>query len=152
MMCRLGWIALGALILSLVGCSGDGLKRVPVRGKITANGTALNSASISFIPTAGTKGEGGFGRSDQDGNFVLTEARSAQKGIIAGDYKVRVSRLVGPDGTPLAPDAKPAETPGSRESLPREYTSPEDTPLIVTVPQSGGSIDLVISEVIVEAR
>jgi hypothetical protein len=130
------------LLVELAGCGGDGLKRVPVRGKITANGLPLDNASISFVPRGETKGEGGFGRSDEDGNFALTEARTARKGIIPGEYKVCVSRPVGRDGTPLPAGAKQAETPGMRDSLPREYASPENTPLQATVPETGGTVNL----------
>ena len=143
MMRRLPWIATVLLVVGLAGC-GDALKRVPVRGTITANGAPLDNAAITFMPAGETSGEGGFGRSDGDGNFVLSEARTGRKAIAPGEYRVRVSRLTGPDGTPLPPAAKPADTPGARESVPREYASAADTPLKATVPETGGVVNLEI--------
>jgi hypothetical protein len=136
----LGCIALVVLLLGLVGC-GDGLKRVPVQGKITVMGKALDNATVQFLPTGATKGEGGIGRSDADGNFTLIGSRKGDQGVVPGEYKVRVSRLVEPNGTPLPSDAKQAEHPSARESVPPAYAA-TDSPLSATVPDAGGSVHL----------
>ena len=139
---RLGFLLLAGLLLGAAGCGGDGLKRVPVRGRITAQGVPLDEAVIQFLPAGSTRGEGGIGRSDNEGNYSLTGSRNGIRGVVPGDYRVRVSRLVAPDGTPLGPDGREADTPGSHESLPREFASLDATPLKFTVPPSGGVVDI----------
>jgi hypothetical protein len=138
---RLRFVATIVLFSGLVGCGGDGLKRVPVQGTITAQGRPLAGAVIQFIPTGSTKGEGGIGRSDQDGNFTLIGSRAGDKGVVAGEYRVRVSRMVERDGTVLGPDWKQADNPNALESVPAPYSS-IDSPLTATVPETGGALPL----------
>jgi hypothetical protein len=139
----LGFLATVFLFLGLIGCGGDGLKRVPVQGKITAKGQPLDGATIQFLPLGGTKGEGGMGRSDNNGNFTLEiGSRKGAAGVVPGEYKVRVSRLIARDGTPLAADATEADNPGSRESIPAPYNSLDGTPLRATVPETGGAVTI----------
>jgi hypothetical protein len=136
---RLRFLAATALLLGLVGC-GDGLKRVPVQGKVTATGQPLDNATVQFIPAGSTQGEGGIGVSDPDGNFTLTGSRAGAQGVVPGEYKVRVSRLLARDGTVLPTDAKQADNPGCKESVPWLYASLEGTPLTATVPETGGEV------------
>jgi hypothetical protein len=140
LMRSLCFVGLVVVLLGLAGCGGDGLTRVPVQGKVTAlGGTPIPHAVISFIPTASTKGEGGIGTADQDGNFTLIGSRRGDKGVVPGKYKVRVSRFVERDGSPLPPDWTQAEHPNARETVPAPYSSPE-SPLEVTVPEQGGDV------------
>jgi hypothetical protein len=139
------FLAIAFLLLTLVGC-GDGLKRVSVQGKITAGGQPLNKAIIQFVPLESTKGEGGIGVSDSEGNFTLTGSRGGAQGVVPGEYKVRVSRTIARDGTVLPPEAKQAENPGSKETLPGVYASVEATPLRATVPPEGGAVEVKIPE------
>jgi hypothetical protein len=138
-------------LLALAGC-GDGLRRVSVQGKLTANGQPLDGAVVQFIPLGATKGEGGMGRSDRDGHFTLIGSRGGATGVVPGEYKVRVSRLVARDGTPLPADAKQAENPGAKESVPAPYSALEATPLKVTVPEEGGAVTVDVPAKILDRR
>ena len=138
-MSRRRFIGLLALALGVVGC-GDGIKRVPVKGKLTAKGTPIEGGYVQFIPGAGVKGEGGIGLSDRDGNFSVKGFKGVV-GVAPGEYRVRVSRLVMPDGTPLPYGATEADNPGCRESIPAPYGTPQ-SPLKFTVPGQGGTIDV----------
>lgn len=140
-MVHLRWLFIGIVVLGLSGC-GDGLRRVPVQGKITVRGQALDNASLQFLPIGGTKGEGGIGRSDAQGNYSLTGSRDGARGVVPGQYRVRVSRLVEENGTPLPADARDADYPNSRESIPGAYVSIDGSPLTVTVPEAGGTLNL----------
>jgi hypothetical protein len=146
MMRQLGVIGTATLFLALVGC-GDGMTRVPVQGKISAKGKALDGASIQFIPVGGTKGEGGLGRSDSSGSFTMIGSRAGASGVVPGKYKVRVSRLIARDGTPLSQDAKQADNPGSKESVPGPYNSLDGSPLEVTVTDTGwtGTLEIPVA-------
>jgi hypothetical protein len=140
-----------ALFLGALGCGGDGLKRVPVQGKLTAKGQVLDGAVIQFIPTGSTRGEGGIGRADSDGNFSLTGSRAGEKGVVPGEYRVRVSRLVERDGKVLGPDAKQADHPSARESVPGAYAS-IDSPLKATVPEAGGTVNVDVPESVLRRK
>ena len=120
------WLAAIA-VLVLTGCGGDGLKRVPVKGQVTAKGVPVANATVLFMPVDGTKGEGGIGTTDQDGNFTLTGSRRGDSGVVPGKYKVRVSRFVDRDGTVLPSDAKQADYPHAVESVPAPYSSPDSS-------------------------
>lgn len=130
-------------VVAFLGCSGDGLKRVDVQGKVTAKGVPVGNATVVFIPIGDTKGEGGIGTADADGNFTLTGSRRGDSGIVPGKYRVRISRFVDHDGTVLPSDAKQADYPHAEESVPAPYSLP-DSPLEVTVPEPGGAVPVEI--------
>src|SRR5438874_8054235 len=139
------WYRLAAVaaLLALVGCGGDGLRRVPVQGKVTAKGVPVGNATVSFLPADGTKGEGGIGTTDPSGTFTLIGSRRGDAGVVPGKYKVRVSRYVDRDGTVLPSDAKQVDYPHAVESVLAPYSSP-NSPLDVTVPEKGGTVDVPI--------
>lgn len=128
-----------ALFPALAGC-GDGIKRVPVQGKVRAKGVPIKGAFVQFVPLSDTKGEGGIGQSDDDGNFSLSGLKKVT-GVAPGEYRIRVSRLVKADGSLLPYGATQADNPDARESIPAPYSSP-DSPLTAKVPEGGGTIDV----------
>lgn len=130
-------------LLSLTGCSGDGLRRVPVEGRVTAQEVPVGGATILFLPADQTQGEGGIGTSDPSGNFSLVGSRQGATGVVPGKYLVRVSRLMDRDGTVLPADAKQADYPHAAESIPPPYSS-ANSPLEVTVPETGGTVNVQI--------
>ncbi|VTU01606.1 Uncharacterized protein OS=Planctomyces maris DSM 8797 GN=PM8797T_06637 PE=4 SV=1 [Gemmataceae bacterium] len=136
---RVRAVAAATVLAAAAGCGGGGPERVPVEGKLTACGTPLAGASVQFLPDEGTKGEGGLGSSDPGGAFRLTGSRDGADGVPPGKYRVRVSRLVNKDGTVLPADAKQAEYPSARESIPAPYSAP-NSPLVVSVPEAGGPL------------
>jgi hypothetical protein len=119
---------------------GDGLRRVPIHGKLTAKGQPLSHATILFVPLATTRGEGGIGRTDDGGNFTLIGSRQGAKGLVPGDYRVVVRRLISKDGAVLPDDAKEADNPGCKESVPKPYPYLESTTLKATVSEVGGEV------------
>lgn len=142
-MTRLRHLLAAAALAGLLGCGGDGLRRVPVKGQVTAKGAPVGNATVSFVPVAGTKGEGGIGTTDRDGHFTLTGSRRGDAGVVPGKYKVRVSRLIDRDGTVLPSDAKEADYPHAKESVPAPFSSPESA-LEVEVPEQGGTVNVEI--------
>jgi hypothetical protein len=129
------------VIVGFVGCGGDGLKRVPVTGKVTAKGVPIDNATISFIPTDATLGEGAIGNTDSMGVYVLsTGSRRGDSGVVPGQYKVRVSRFMDRDGTILK-EFKQADNPFAMETVPAPYSTGDST-MVVTVPEAGGTLDI----------
>jgi hypothetical protein len=143
-MWRLGYLAVAVSILGLFGCGGDGLRRVAVQGKVAAQGVPVGNATVSFVPVEATKGEGGIGTTDADGNFTLTGSRRGDAGVVPGKYRVVVSRFMNPDGTVIpSADYKEADFPRAVNSVPAPY-SLINSPLLVTVPEDGGAINVEI--------
>lgn len=142
---RLGFVLLGGMILGLTACGGDGLRRVTIQGKVVAkDGAPVNNATVSFVPQAGTKGEGGIGTTNAEGAFTVTGSRKGASGIVPGKYKVAVSRFINRDGSPVDLETfKEADNPHAYESVPAPYSG-LDSPLEVTVPESGGALTIEI--------
>ncbi len=90
---------------SLLGCgqaSPEGkLSLVPVKGRITVGQTPLADAQVAFhIDGQAPEGYVGSGaKTDAQGFFELTVG--PRKGAVPGKYKVTVSKLAKPDGSPL---------------------------------------------------
>lgn len=129
-------------IVTIAGC-GDGLRRVPVQGKLTAAGAPVVGATVQFLPEGDTKGEGGIGTSDTSGAFTLIGSRNDDTGVVPGKYKVRVTRMMDKNGTILPSDAKQADFPDADESVPAPYST-QGSPLVVAVPDAGGAVSVEI--------
>lgn len=130
---------------TLVGCGGssDGEPElVPVSGVVTFDDKPLADADVRFIPAEMTPGLGGSARTDKDGKFELTYARTGS-GAPAGKYQVTVSRRLMPDGSPVpeGDETSPIESPAS-ESLPAVYSSPESTKLTAVVKTGGKPVEI----------
>lgn len=138
-------------ILVLSGCGGDGLKRVPIMGTITANGAPVAGAVVQLLPGEGTSGEGAIGTSGPDGKFEVISSRQSDAGVPPGEYIVRASRLVMPDGSPLPPDAADADYPEARESIPQPYSG-ADSPLKVVISEAGGDVKVDIPDALVDPK
>ena len=130
------WCCLAMTMLFGVAGCGDGIKRVPVEGEILAVGQPVSNASIQFLPAEGTPGQGAIGVSDKDGKFTVISSRQSDAGIPPGKYKVIVSRFMDRDGTILPNDAKQADYPDAKESVPPPYCTP-NSPLEVTITEGG---------------
>jgi hypothetical protein len=107
-----------ATCLVLVGCSGDDpLGRLKISGKVTLDGTPLDSGTIHFEPldAAGGSGAGGHG-----GGGVITDGKyelPAKHGLPEGNYRVSIS-------APEASDQEPVmgrELPPPAERIPERY-------------------------------
>lgn len=72
--------------LSLCGCSDPDVPRGSVEGKVSFNGTAVEQGTISFIPTAGTKGPATYA-TIKDGHYVVG---AADHGPVLGKHQVKI--------------------------------------------------------------
>ncbi len=142
MLLRIQFLAFVLVVTLISGC-GDGLSRVNVQGTVKLGGQVVDGVSVQFMPESGTKGEGALGRTDSQGKYKLIGSRQGHEGIVPGAYRVRLSRLAAKDGTALPDDAKDADHPGSYESIPAPYSTPEST-LKMTVKETGGELNIEI--------
>lgn len=129
------------LFLVLTGCTTSGPALTPVTGIVTLDDKPLAGAMVKILPDGNTEGHGGFGKTGDDGRYEITPQRLTGKGLLPGQYKVIVSRLVTPDGKPLPADAKPIET-AAIESVPEPYCKLGLTPLKVTVGTTPVTLDI----------
>lgn len=141
-------------MLTVVGCGGGSTgpklpDPVKVKGVVAMDSQPLPDAMVFFVPEGGkSMGNGATGITDSSGTFelVTTSGKARKPGAIPGNYKVWISRLVGPDGKPVAPnaDVPPADL-GAVESLPPRYSDVMMTELKASVTGDGGSFDFSIS-------
>jgi hypothetical protein len=123
--------ALLCLILLLVasGCQPPPPGTIPVTGTVTLDAQPLAGANVSFIPQGETTGQGGMGQTDAQGRFTvhLHNNQSTAKGppgLFAGQYKVIISKLVNPDGTPFiaTEDVAPIDS-NAKDLVPEAYSN-----------------------------
>ncbi len=93
---RSRWSLAGLALLAaslLPGCGG-GEHYVPVQGVVTLNGEPLADAKITFEPVGGPGGVAlgtpSFGRTDNEGKFVLQCPTSNASGAVVGEHRVRI--------------------------------------------------------------
>jgi hypothetical protein len=126
----------------LAGCNSGGPALTPVSGTVTLDKKPFAGAQVRFLPQGDTLGHGGAGSTDADGKYEIIAHRSNnRKGLLPGEYKVIVTRLLMPDGSPLAPGVAPINSP-ARESVPEPYCKPRDTPLTVTIGADAKTFDV----------
>jgi hypothetical protein len=119
------------VMLSLVvcGCKPPPPATIPVNGVVTLDGQPLVAANVSFFPQGETTGRGGMGQTDAEGRFTvhLHNNQSTEKGapgLFAGQYKVIISKLVNPDGTPFiaSEDVAPIDS-NAKDLVPEAYSN-----------------------------
>lgn len=79
---------------------------------------------------------------NEEGKFELVTGSGdkAQKGVTPGRYKVTISLMVKPDGSPIPPDpTKPPAMVGGMEALAQQFSNPGMSKLVAEVGQEGGS-------------
>ncbi len=111
-------------LATLSGCgggpSGPTLEMIPVTGRVVMDGQPLAGATVMFNPAGETKGNGGFGLTDAEGKFTITDYQQ-NPGCPPGDYGVTFSKITQPDGSPIPPGAQRGEV-GMVEQVPPVYS------------------------------
>jgi hypothetical protein len=112
-------------VLLVIGCDSGGLKTAVVRGKVTYQGKAVTSGTVTFVPDAG--GPPATGEIQPDGTFTLTTYKTGD-GAVLGKHKVFVVAMEDTSGKlPEERKALPAPT------IPNKYTSLATSPLTAEV-------------------
>lgn len=150
-------IVVGTVSL-LTGCGPSGPKLVPVEGIVTLDGEPLAFKSLLFLPADGTDGNGAGGFTDGQGKFsligVVFGATSDFRGCPPGRYRVVVSESTIPlseadfqssrrNANGREPEAAIGPMkPATKSEIPSRYTSAQSTPLVLEVPESGGTLNI----------
>ncbi len=141
----------------LLGCGSNpeppefSQKLVPVMGKVTWKGDPLAGATVRFFPPDPGKGglEPAEATTDEGGNYTLYTmmgsgaSQEDRTGALPGEYKVLISKIVRPDGSPLPPDMTEADAlaEGAKQLLPPKYSDGERTTLRETVKPDASAIN-----------
>jgi hypothetical protein len=134
------------LIWGLAGCGRAPTKPkadiYPVTGSIRYKDVPLADADLTFRPVGDTMGFIGRGRTDKEGRYTLIDMHG-NKGMVAGEYSVTVSRRVLPSGAVVPADDKtpPIESMAS-ESLPPHLSKPDLTTITIRVTPEKADYDL----------
>lgn len=102
-------------LLGLAGC-GNSLGTVPVSGKVTVDGQAMEGVMVLFVPTD-PEGMPASAQTDASGAFTLTTEINGD-GAIPGSYQVALSKSQTVGGADV-PDIAPAS--GDSEDLDAYY-------------------------------
>ena len=100
---RMAGVLFCVLTVFLSGCgSGDGFERpVPVVGKVTLSGKAVDGATVTFHSKAGLRSASG--NTDKDGNFKLTSVNT-DDGASPGEYAITIAKQEAKGGGSLSVD------------------------------------------------
>ena len=146
------------MLLVSLGCGGTGsgdaqkftAQLSPVTGMLSLDGKPLAGVMVSYVPDSQAQSEGELatGITDESGKYTLmtfipgSGSRSAD-GAVPGAYKVAITKLVMPDGTPVPAETTDAdaEALGAKQLLPPKYSSFESTKLTAVVKGEPNTID-----------
>lgn len=126
----------------LAGCSGKQSALVPVRGRVTLNDAPVKEVIVNFGPIKNTAGSGALGATDDDGQFELTDVRG-KKGAHPGDYKIHL--YPAPLGKASSAPADVVSAGGGGGKVPAIYINPINTPLVASVPETGGFVEVTLT-------
>lgn len=132
---------------AVAGCGGaasDAPETVVAKGMATIDGSPLTGARLFFSPEA-SQGMGAAAATDEGGGFEVTT--NGQPGAVPGRYRVTVQYYTKPDGSPFNLTQADADAGMDLDqfiamgqvklAVPRKYTDPQQTDLVVEVPEAG---------------
>jgi hypothetical protein len=129
-------------LLVLAGCGGGDGPELPVSGVVTTlDGNPVADATVRFFPDSGTDpSSSGFAVTGTDGKFVVTGGKN-KKGLVAGKYKVTVSKT--PPQTANSEEGAGAVVETEvKDEFPPIYSDPTKTVLSYSVTGDGKPIEI----------
>jgi hypothetical protein len=114
------------LLLFLSGCSGGASFRVEaVEGTVTLDGTPIEGATLTFVPSDSKIGKSAYARTDANGFFRLTAVQggSSEAGTMIGNYRVAISKDV-PSRKPTEKELADQEQQGIPFEIPMTHIIP----------------------------
>lgn len=115
-----------------------------VTGSVLMDGKPVIGAQVSFVPIESTKGFGGMAVTNETGSFTIDKSGGpGATGLPEGKYRVTVTPIKLPEDPSLAAEFQ--VPPGAVTSLPKSYSTPENTPLEAMVTPGVGPVTLELS-------
>jgi hypothetical protein len=139
------------------GPGGPDIDAHPVSGTVTYNGSAVEGASVTFVPDAG--GDAASGTTDASGNYTLNTKGVA--GAPVGSYKVKIVRVqlgnveaqptvMGQDqdygSGSYEGDAEKKAPAAAVQPLPEKYASETTSGFTATVAEGENSFDFALTD------
>ncbi|QDU09775.1 carboxypeptidase-like regulatory domain-containing protein [Gimesia aquarii] len=143
------YIAISSILL-LQGCGGAEDTRPArnvVSGVVTYNGTPVEEAIVVFRPAEQAGGQTANGRTNAEGAFTMGTFEGTD-GVVAGDYKVMISKMETTGSSDALPeddpnyDPNPKPEPPPKNLLPEKYASVDTSGLTVSVKDGEDKKDL----------
>lgn len=129
-------IAIGLIVIALVGCSDGGPKLEPLTGKVMRDGKPMTNVSISLVPVA--SGLAAIGTADSSGNIkVQTNGRN---GAMIGKYKVGITEPI----REMTPAALASGSPPPVSFDPK-FESPQTSGIEHEVLAGGGTFEFTVT-------
>jgi uncharacterized protein DUF6795 len=142
-------LACVALVVGLAGCgTTSDIGAASVSGTVTYNGSPVEGATVSFVPTDDA-GKMAAGTTDAQGKFTLTTVQAGD-GAVPGAYQVAVSKIEGGAAAgetqteeeayaQAFPGSSPEKAPEVKDLLPAKYKDASKSGLTATVESGGGN-------------
>ncbi|MBL8851321.1 MAG: hypothetical protein JNG89_16685 [Planctomycetaceae bacterium] len=134
------------LLLGLTLCAGCGEspypELFPASGTITLDGAPLDGATVAFIPSKSNQMQPSYGYTDPDGKYEL-KTPEGYGGVSPGEYRIVISKIVMPDGSPVPPGSQTGGAEGD-ESIPYPHSDPRATSNVAVVAEGSDVFDVAI--------
>jgi hypothetical protein len=113
------------LLLTVIGCSDSSFRVEVVEGTVTLNGTPVEGATLTFVPSDSNVGKSAYARTDTQGMFRLTAVQGGKSGAgtMIGNYRVAVCKTV------------PVREPTVKELADQERGISPDIPILHIIPE-----------------
>jgi len=122
---------------------------VPISGVITYQKKPLAGAAVTFFPTGQNAVRAAYALTDDSGQYQLMTPISGVSaknslGAVPGSYRVMISHLAMPDGSPVPTELTTADAieKGATESLPARYSNEQQSILKAEVQANTPRSDL----------
>jgi hypothetical protein len=124
------------------GCNKNS-RLMPVDGTVTLDGEPVTGMIITFQPQGDTEGNGANGYVGDGGHFSLTDMRG-EPGAYRGTY--RISFYPALEKGAREDDPAGVVAPPRRTGMPAIYLDPGTSPITVTVPDGGASVEILLTK------
>jgi hypothetical protein len=134
-------VALSQVLLP--GCS-NSHGTASVSGTVLYKNQPVDGATVIFHPKGDTGAKPAQGKSESGGRFTVTTYFGPDEqpsGALPGDYTVTVTKIDEPKGA-----FDPHKDPPPKNHLPTKYSTPQTSPLTVTVKSGGNRPTLSLEE------
>jgi hypothetical protein len=117
-------------LATLLGCS-SGHGTASLSGTVTYKGQPVDGATVILHPKGDETAKPAQGKTDSGGHFTVTTyfgPGEQPAGAMPGEYAVTITKIDEPQGT-----FDPHKDPPPKNHLPAKYSTPQQSPLTVTI-------------------
>jgi hypothetical protein len=135
------------VLVTMVGCGGDGLNLAPVEGTVLLNDQPVADAGVMFYPVESDQGPPASGSTNKEGRFKLMT--NNREGAPVGNHRVSIAKA-DPFGEEIPPEqlemADVARRRGlkafkTKHFIPERYADVDTSGLTATVEDDDNVVD-----------